>query len=84
MWLFQCSHRTALHAATLDKLGSNLPKDACVGGAWCSVGQLIVGPKRDRHIGLDLAALKAGIEQDGFYLWRAEFGAFVDSLKLMR
>jgi hypothetical protein len=84
VWLFQCSLRTALHAATLDKLGSNLPRHACTGGIWSCVGQLIVGPKHDRCIAVDIAALKAGIEQDGFYLWSAETEAPAVSLTLMR
>lgn len=84
VWLFQCSHRTALHAATLDKLGRNLPEHACTGGTWNCVGQLIVGPKRHRHIGVNTAALKAGIEQEGFFLWIAEIETPPGSLTLMR
>jgi hypothetical protein len=35
-------------------------------------------------VGIDIDALKAGIEKDGFYLWNADMEALPDTLGLMR
>ena len=84
VWVFQCSDRLALHAATLDRSGPNLPKDPCGGGAWTLTGQLIVGPENRPSVGIDIGALKAGIAKDGFYLWNANMEPLPDTLRLMR
>jgi hypothetical protein len=74
----------ALHAASLDAKGRNLPKHLCVGGRWNRIGQLLVGPERECHVGMDIAALKAAIEQHGYYLWSADAEVLPDALRLMR
>jgi hypothetical protein len=72
VWLFQCSGRPVFHAATLDRRGRNLPKTICQNSSWTVSGQLIVGPGTSSSAGINLEALKAGIEKDGFYLWNAD------------
>jgi hypothetical protein len=72
VWLFQCSDRLVLNAATLDRRGRNLPKTICQNSSWTVSGQLIVGPGTSSSAGINLEALKAGIEKDGFYLWNAD------------
>ena len=84
VWVFQCSERLALHAATLDRSGPNLPNDPCGGGAWTLTGQLIVGPENRPSVGIDIGALKAGITKNGFYLWNADMEPLPDTLRLMR
>jgi hypothetical protein len=44
VWLFHCSNRLALHAATLDRRGRKLPSNICQGGTWTVSGQLTVEP----------------------------------------
>jgi hypothetical protein len=84
VWLFQCSRRLALHAASLDAKGRSLPKCLCAGGRWNRIGQLVLGPEPDRHVAVDVTALKAGIEQYGYYLWSADAEVLPSSLRLMR
>jgi hypothetical protein len=84
VWLFQCSCRTALHAATFDRTAGNLPSDVCRDGKWTMNGQLVVGPHTTSSIGIDLASLKAGIEKDGFYLWSADWEPQPDTLRSIR
>jgi hypothetical protein len=84
VWVFLCSHRITLHAATLDRNGRNLPKDLCPGGAWTLSGQLVVGPNQSSRPGIDIVALKIGIEQNGWYLWSTEIEPPPDTLRLMR
>jgi hypothetical protein len=84
VWVFQCSNRLAIHVATLDRSGPNLSKDLCRDGVWTLTGQLVVGPKNHPSVGIDIDAVKAGIEQDGFYLWNADVEPLPDTLRLMR
>jgi hypothetical protein len=84
VWLFQCSARPALHAATLDRMATNLPKNACQSGEWSLNGQLVVGPQNAPMAGLDVEALIVGIARDGYYLWSAEVEPLPDTLRLMR
>jgi hypothetical protein len=84
VWLFQCSNRIALHAATLDRSARNLPKDVCRDGKWTMSGQLVVGPDTTSSTGIDTLSLKAGIQKDGYYLWNADAGPLPDTLQLMR
>ena len=84
VWLFQCSNRTALHAATLDAKAGNLPKDVCRDGKWMMNGQLVVGPHTTRGTGIDIVALRTGIGNDGYYLWDADAEPLPDTLRLMR
>jgi hypothetical protein len=84
VWLFQCSNRIALHAATLDRSAGNLPKDVCRGGKWTLSGQLVVRPETKSDTGIDIEALKAGILAGGFYLWNADSEPPPDTLRLMR
>jgi hypothetical protein len=81
--VFQCSRRPALHAATLDGDGLNLPKHRCPSGDWIRTGQLIVRAKRDSFIGTEINTLKAGIEQDGYYLWNADAEVLLIMPRLM-
>ena len=60
VWLFRCSNRIALHAATLDRKAGNLPEDVCRNFKWTISGQLVVGPDTTSSIGVDIDALKAG------------------------
>jgi hypothetical protein len=73
-----------LHAATLDQMGQNLPTNACQGGIWTVIGQLTVGSDQGSRPGIDIAALKIGIEQDGFYLWSTEMEPSPEPLRPMR
>ena len=84
VWLFQCSNRIALHAATLDQTAWNLPKKVCRDDKWTLIGQLVVGPDTKTSAGIDIEAVKAGIESDGFYLWNADMEPLPDTLRLMR
>lgn len=84
VWVFQCSTRLALHAATLDRRTRNLPKTICQSGEWTLSGQLIVGPQNAPMAGIDVEALIAGIEKDGYYLWNADTEPPPDTLWLMR
>jgi hypothetical protein len=84
VWLFQCSNRTALHAATLNRKAGNLPKDVCRDGKWTLSGQLIVGPKTEDSAGINVDALKAAVQNDGYYLWSAESEPLPTTLRLMR
>lgn len=84
VWVFQCSTQAVLHAATLDRTARNLPKKACRVGEWTLNGQLVVGPQNAPMAGIDIDALKAGIENDGFYLWNAAMEPSPDTLRLMR
>ena len=72
VWLFHCSNRLTLHAATLDPRGRNLPKSICQGGTWSVNGQLIVGACSRGSLAVDIEALRSAIELDGFFLWNAE------------
>ena len=81
VWLFQCSNRLALHAATLDPRGRNLPKSICQGGTWSVSGQLIVGARSKGSLAVDIEALRSGIEMDGFFLWNAEPMSQRDTLR---
>ncbi len=62
----------------------NLPTHLCVNGIWTLNGQLIVGPKKRDSLGIDIELLKAGIVQNGFYLWNANVAPLLDKLRLMR
>jgi hypothetical protein len=84
VWVFHCSHRNTLYAATLDRKGLNLPKDLCPGGTWTLSGQVVVGPDQNTHPQFDIRALKIGIEQNDFYLWSTEVGPRPETLRLMR
>lgn len=84
VWLFQCSNRMALCAATLDRTAKNLPREVCRDGKWSMSGQLVVGPDTTSSTGIDIEALKAGIQTDGFYLWNADAEPLSDTLRLMR
>jgi hypothetical protein len=84
VWLFQCSSRMALHAATLDRTAKNLPRKVCRDGKWTVSGQLVVGPDTTSITGIDIEAFKAGIQADGFYLWNADLEPLSDALRLMR
>jgi uncharacterized protein YcgL (UPF0745 family) len=85
VWLFQCSSRLALHAATLDRRGGNLPVNLCAGGgAWKVCGQMVVGPDARSSPVVDVQALKVAIEKDGYYLWNADAEPPGDGLRLMR
>jgi hypothetical protein len=83
VWVFQCSKHLALHCATLDAKGTNLPAKVCAGGLWMRSGQLFVGPDNLKSVGVDINALKVGIADDGFYLWNADLEPLPD-LCLMR
>jgi hypothetical protein len=82
--VFQCSHRMTLHAATLDGEGRNLPTNPSQGGKWTMSRQIVVGPDQANRPGIDMVALKAGIEQNGFYLWNTEMEPAPEPLRLMR
>jgi hypothetical protein len=84
VWLFQCSSRTRLHVATLDRTAKNLPEKVCRDGEWTLSGQLIVGPATGNSAGIDLHALMAGIRKDGYYLWNADEEELPDGLRLTR
>lgn len=84
VWLFQCSTRTALHAATLDRTAGDLPTAVCRDGKWNLTGQLLIGEDTKSTAGIDIVALKSGIQTDGFYLWNADMEPLPDSLRLMR
>jgi hypothetical protein len=84
VWVFQCSHRVTLHAATLDRKGRNLPKGLCSGGTWALSGQMVVGPDQSSRPGIDIVALKIGIQQNGFYLWSTELEPPPNTLRLIR
>jgi hypothetical protein len=84
VWLFRCANRPALHAATLDSHGRNLPARVDQDGPWMLIGQLVVGPENTAHAGLDITAIKAGIEVDGVYLWNADLEIPQAQLRLMR
>ena len=84
VWILHCSKHPSLHAATLDRRARNLPETVCLDGKWIISGQLIVGPTNHPVPGMDVVALKAAIEQDGYYLWNADFEPLPDDLLLMR
>jgi hypothetical protein len=84
VWIFQCSRRATLRAATLDRRGRNLPTNLCQGGTWTVSGQLTVGSDQSSRPGIDITALKIGIEQDGFYLWSTEMEPPPEPLRPMR
>jgi hypothetical protein len=84
VWLFHCSNRPGLHAATLDRRGQNVPKCICQSGTWKASGQLIVGPDSGSRAATNIEALKAGIIKDGFYLWTVDAEPLPDTLRLMR
>jgi hypothetical protein len=84
VWVFRSSRQITLHAATLDQKGRNLPKDLCSGSAWALIGQLVVGPDKNSRLGVDIEALKIGIEQNSFYLWSTATEPPPDTLRLMR
>ena len=84
VWVFQCSARLALHAATLDRTARTLPKNVCQRAEWIMNGQLVVGPRNAPMAGIDVDALIAGFEKDGYYLWNAEAEPLPDDLCLMR
>ena len=84
VWIFQCLRRMTLHAATLDRKGRNIPTNLCQGGAWTITGQLVVGSEQSSRPDIDIAALKLGIEQNGFYLWNTDMGPPPEPLRLMR
>lgn len=84
VWLFQCSNRMALHAATLDRTAKSLPANICRDGKWTMSGQLVVGPDTASSTGIGIEALKAGIQADGFYMWNADSEPLPDTLRLMR
>ena len=84
VWVFQCSTRLGLHAATLDRSARNLPKNVCRSGKWIVNGQPIVGPQNAPMAGIDVEALIAGIEAEGYNLWNAEAEPLPDDMRLMR
>jgi hypothetical protein len=84
VWVFQCSNRLALHAATFDRKGRNLPMPLCADGIWRLNGQLIVGPDNNGSVGIDITALKVGIKTDGYYLWNADLEPPPETLRLMK
>jgi hypothetical protein len=84
VWVFQCSTRLALHAATLDRNARNVPQSICHEGEWVLNGQLIVGPQNAPMAGIDIEALKVGIEEDGYYVWSADTESPLGLLQLMR
>lgn len=83
-WIFQCSMRPALHSATLDAEGTNLPADVCAGGLWERSGQLFLGPDNLKSVGIDMVALKLAIAKEGFFLWNADIEPLPKHLRLMR
>ena len=84
VWLFQCSNRIVVHVATLDRTASNLPSAVCRDGKWDLIGQLVIGPETKSSAGIDIVALKSGVQADGFYLWNADIEPPTDDLRLMR
>jgi hypothetical protein len=84
VWLFQCSRRMTLHAATLDRKGRNLPKNLCQGGTWTLSGQLVTGMDQRSRPDIDIMAIELGLEQNGFYLWNTEAEPPPEPLRLMR
>jgi hypothetical protein len=84
VWIFRCPGRPALHVATLDRRAERLPARVCKDENWVLSGQLIIGPLSDDSVGVDITALKAGIEQDGFYMWSADAAPLSTTLRLMR
>jgi hypothetical protein len=53
-------------------------------GKWTVSGQLVVEPDTMSSTGIDIEALKIGIQTDGFYLWNADGEPLPDGLQLMR
>src|SRR4051794_35392861 len=85
VWVFQCSSRPALHAATLDRTGRTLPSALCAGGgAWNpSGGQMVVGPTDRSSLAVDVQALKTGIAKNGYYLWNVDAERLSERLRLI-
>lgn len=73
VYQFTNRSRMSLHAATLDRRGKNLPQSGGDLKEWVLTGQLVVGPIVRPSLGIDISALKVGIEQDGFYMWNADY-----------
>lgn len=84
VWVFQCEKRLALHAASLDQTGESVPSTACRDGRWILIGQMTVGPDDGPRIGVDVVALKTGIQNDGFYLWNADEEPWPPNVRLIR
>jgi hypothetical protein len=84
VWVFQCSSKLALHAATLDPRARNLPKTVCQGAEWTRNGLLVMGPHNAPMAGIDVIALIVGIEKDGYYIWNADMEPPLDTTRLMR
>jgi hypothetical protein len=82
--LFRCANRPALHADTLDSSGGKLPTRPDQDGPWTEIGQLTVGPDDTARTGIDITAIKTGIEADGIYLWNSDPDNPQSPLRLMR
>jgi hypothetical protein len=66
VWLFRCANRPTLHGDTLDSSGGKLPTRPDQDGPWTQIGQLTVGPDDTARTGIDITAIKTGIEADAY------------------
>jgi hypothetical protein len=65
--IFRCSSNWKRYAATLERKGSNLPKDSCSGGNWLFVESHRVSDATTRGVADD--EMRAALAEKGWHMW---------------
>jgi len=73
VYIFRCSANWKRRAATLDKKGSNLPKNSCSGGSWRFLESHRISDATTRGVADD--AMRAALASEGWHLWDMPTGA---------
>jgi hypothetical protein len=67
VYIFRCTANWRMHAATLEKKGSNLPKTSCSGGRWLFLESHRISDATTGGIAND--AMRASLASEGWYVW---------------
>ena len=73
VYIFRCTANWKLHAATLEKKGSNLPKTSCPCGRWLFLESHRISDATTRGVADD--EMRASLASQGYYLWDAPAAA---------
>ena len=75
VYIFRCSANWKMHAATLERKGSNLPKTSCIGGNWMFLDSHRISDATTGGIADD--EMRASLASEGWYVWTASAPARV-------
>ncbi len=75
VYIFRCTANWKMHAATLEKKGSNLPKLSCPGGRWLFLESHRISDATTGGIADD--EMRASLASEGWYVWSKSAAARV-------